>query len=152
MSGFFILPMLLRGYSIHISISSLLMPWLLPFPGHQQPQYWKASPCLQPAPFQFQKMIQNVNVFLCFISSTYFIIQHIMYACILLVLKPEYSKKELHLEYSTRTWSTPWMLMHWLLVLQDQQQLWHWLCRINKSFSSPIKGFKNLCYLSIGKW
>ena len=44
----------------------------------------------------------------------------------------------LELEYSVIiTRSTPWLLMPWLLVTSPgHQQLWYWVCRINKSASS----------------
>ena len=37
------------------------------------------------------------------------------------VLKPGCSK---------RSWSIPWLLIHWLLALPGHQQLWYWLYRI----------------------
>ena len=61
----------------------------------------------------------------------------------LLVLKPE---------YSVITWSIPWLLMPWLLMLSGHQQPWYWLCWIIRSLSSTKKNFNYMQKLNIEKW
>ena len=59
------------------------------------------------------------------------------------VLKPE---------YSGRTWSIPWLLMPWLLVLPGSWQPWYWLCGINGSVSFTGRDFNDLRCLNIEWW
>ena len=58
----------------------------------------------------------------------------------------------LKLDYSCRSWSIPWMLMPWLLVLPGHQQPCYWLCIINSYLPFTSKDFKYLCHVSVKKW
>ena len=57
---------------------------------------------------------------------------------VLVLLKPFYSRV---------TRSIPWLLMPWLFVSTDHEQQWHWICKINFSFSSKRKDFNTISVL-----
>ena len=63
----------------------------------------------------------------------------------------------LRLEYSVRTRSISWLLMHWLLALPDHINC-HGMdnangqCKLDRSLTSMGGNFNYLCHLKIDKW
>ena len=58
----------------------------------------------------------------------------------------------LTLEYTVKIRPIQWLLMTWLLVSPEHQQLWHWLCKINRSLSSKRNDIYWLCHFCDKKW